>query len=266
MPFNSARHIAELKFDGIRLIVSHTDEIKLYTRHNNDVTAKFPELVLKSPVPPGTILDGEVIVTDADGKPDFEGMLARFQSKSNKTPVTFVAFDIIKHRGIDVTSLPLMRRKDLLEQAFEETDYYKRVQVVRGLTTEYFKIVKQHGLEGIVIKDKDSRYEIDRRSWAWQKVINWTYADVYISGYRKKNFGWLASVEATDGNMRPAGIIELGPTPTHKKAFNGVRKNLVFEEDKNFVYMQPLLKARVKTRNWTKKGMLRSPVFVDFLL
>ncbi|WP_326055972.1 DNA ligase [Paenibacillus chitinolyticus] len=193
MPFNSAKHIAELKFDGIRLIVSHMDEIRLYTRHNNDVTARFPELVLNAPIPPGTILDGEVIVTDQDGKPDFEGMLSRFQSRRDKTPVTFVAFDIIKHRGIDVNSLPLMRRKGLLEQAFKESDYYKRVQVVRGLTTEYFKIVKQHGLEGIVIKDKDSKYEVDRRSWAWQKVINWTHAEVYISGYRKKRL-WMVSV------------------------------------------------------------------------
>ncbi|MVP02118.1 DNA ligase [Paenibacillus sp. N10] len=266
MAFNSTKHIAELKFDGIRLIISHMDEIRLYTRHNNDVTLKFPELVHNSPIPAGTILDGEIIITDQDGKPDFEGMLARFQSKRIKTPVTFVAFDIIKYRGIDVTSLPLLRRKELLEQAFIESNHYKRVQVARGLTTEYFKIIKQNGLEGIVIKDKDSRYEVDRRSYAWQKVINWIHAEVYISGYRKKDFGWLTAIDTTDGQKRPAGIIELGASPVHKKAFNGIKQRLVYKEDDNFVYMEPLIKARVKTRNWTKNGLLRSPVFIDFIV
>ncbi|MCY9746364.1 RNA ligase family protein [Paenibacillus larvae] len=266
LPFNSSNHIAELKLDGIRLIVSHMDQIKLYTRNGNNVTAKFPELVQDSPVPPGTILDGELILTDQNGKPDFEAMMARFQSRKNKTPATFVAFDILRHRGIDVTGLPLMKRKELLAEAFQETDRYKLIQIANGQTMDYFEIVKQNGLEGIVIKDKDSKYEVNRRSWNWQKVINWTYAEICISGFRKKDFGWLACIENEDGQLRPAGIIELGVIPEHKKAFNSVRGRLIYKEDKHFVYMEPILRAKVKTRNWTKNGMLRSPIFMEFII
>ncbi|WP_240416474.1 hypothetical protein [Paenibacillus periandrae] len=84
-------------------------------------------------------------------------------------------------------------RVQLLEESFVENDHYKKVKQVEGDTLEYFKLIQQHGLEGIV-KKKDSKYEIDRRSWNWQKVINWIYAEVYITGYRKKDFGWLTSI------------------------------------------------------------------------
>lgn len=266
LPYNSHDHVAELKLDGFRFVVSNMDKLNLYTRHNNNVTSKFPELITNCPLPNGTILDGELIVTDQHGKPDFEAMVTRFQSKKIKTKVTFCAFDIIRYRGIDVTSLPLLRRKELLEESFIDNDHYKKVKMVEGDTLEYFKLIQQHGLEGIVIKKKDSKYEIDKRSWSWQKVINWTYAEVYISGYRKKDFGWLTSIGCEDGSKRPSGIIELGATPEHKKALSSVKQRLMYKEDKSFVYLEPLIKARVKTRNWTKNGMLRSPVFVEFIL
>jgi DNA ligase-1 len=265
-PFNSTAHITELKLDGFRLIVSNMDKLNLYTRHNNNVTEKFPELY-DSPLSEGTILDGELIVSDQYGKPDFEAMSKRFLSKKDKTPVTFCAFDIIRYRGIDVTGLPLLRRKELLEESFIETDRYKKVKFIEGNNTiDYFDLIKQQGLEGCVIKASNSKYEIDKRSWSWQKVINWTYAEVYISGYRKNDFGWLTSIDTIDGSKRPSGIIELGVKPEQKKALNSVKKRLAYKEDKNFVYMEPLIRAKVKTRNWTKNGMLRSPVFVEFIL
>ena len=63
-PFEDDDFITELKLDGIRLILSKFgNQIKLYTRHNNEVTKKFPEL-LQMDIPDGTILDGEIIVTD----------------------------------------------------------------------------------------------------------------------------------------------------------------------------------------------------------
>ncbi|MGF9907081.1 hypothetical protein [Brevibacillus porteri] len=93
------------------------------------------------------------------------------------------------------------------------------------------------------------------------KIINYTYADVQIAGWSKRDFGWLAHY-----NGRPAGVIELGVPPTHKQEFYGVAKQLITGEDRENVYIQPQIKARVRMRNWTKSGMLRAPVFVDFVL
>ncbi len=74
-PFEDDDFITELKLDGIRLILSKFDnQIKLYTRHNNEVTTKFSEL-LQLDIPNGIILDGEIIVTDQQGKPDFEQVI-----------------------------------------------------------------------------------------------------------------------------------------------------------------------------------------------
>lgn len=66
--------------------------------------------------------------------------------------------------------------------------------------------------------------------------------------------------------IRPAGIIEFGANPTHKKAFSGVSKALITGEDQEYVYVEPRIRARVKMRNWTKAGLLRSPVFTEFIV
>ncbi|WP_366295410.1 hypothetical protein [Paenibacillus sp. AN1007] len=98
------------------------------------------------------------------------------------------------------------------------------------------------------------------------KIINWSYTDVFITGYKKSEFGWLASVPDLSGKLRPAGIIEHGPNLKHKQAFRGVCQQLVTGEDKNHVYLQPRIQARVKMRNWTKSGLLRTPVFEQFIV
>lgn len=132
---------------------------------------------------------------------------------------------------------------------------------IYGLGEDLYDLIVQRNMEGIVAKRKDSRYHAGKRTDDFVKIINYSYADVSIAGYRKGDFGWLAHV-----NGRPAGVIELGVPPTHKKAFYGVANPLITGEDRDFVYVQPLIKARVKFRNWTKSGMLRSPVFVEFIL
>jgi DNA ligase-1 len=87
---------------------------------------------------------------------------------------------------------------------------------------------------------------------------------VFISGYKKEEFGWLVQVEE-NGKKRPTGIIEHGVPPKYRKAFYGIAKQLITGEDKNFVYLELLIKVKVKMRNWTRNGMLRTPTFVDFV-
>jgi len=82
-----------------------------------------------------------------------------------------------------------------------------------------------------------------------------------LAGYRKNQFGWLAQYDG-----RPAGIIELAVPAAHRKAFYNVAKSIVTGEDRNFVYLQPRVKARVRFRNFYMSGMLRSPEFVSFAL
>jgi DNA ligase-1 len=260
-PFNDDSFITELKLDGIRLILSKFDnKVRLYTRDNNEVTAKFPEL-LTIDIPNGTVLDGEIIVSDPAGKPDFEAMMSRFQSKRKQLEngtLSYVAFDVIQYKGKSVTRLPLTERKQLLFEAIpQDTNLVAKVKYIEGHGSAYFDLVRQQGLEGIVLKRKNSRYEVGKRSQAWLKVINYQYVDVMITGLRKGEFGVLLSFI----DSKPAGLMEF--------MLSGERKNLyrqqqVVSENDKFIFIQPI-KCRVKFRNLTKAGLLRIPSFVEWV-
>jgi len=105
-----------------------------------------------------------------------------------------------------------------------------------------------------------SKY-VGQRSVDWLKIINYTYATVQIAGYRKNQFGWLAQYEG-----RPVGTIELAVPTEHKRAFYGLADRLKVGEDRDYVYVEPKINARVRFRNWTRAGMLRSPEFVEFVI
>lgn len=250
-PFNDDSYITELKLDGIRLLwTKFNDKIRLYTRHNNDVTSKFPELHNLN-MPNGTILDGEIIVPDSENKPNFEFMMERFSSNNNRHFIQYCVFDIIQYKGERVTSIPLLNRKELLANVFVPTENIVLTQYIEGYGPEYFDLVKQQELEGIVLKRKDSKYQINKRSNDWLKVINYRYADVFISGIRKDKFGAVLSFE--DGSY--AGVMEFMPLSDKKKLYSMMKK---IDETDKYIKIE-LVRCQVKYRNLTKTGLLRIP-------
>jgi|SRR5690606_32545743 len=125
-PYNHPSYIFEPKLDGHRLILSYSEEAtRLYTRHNTNVTFKYPELHINNKVP-SMILDGEVCVLNNDGSDSFEQLMQRFALSDNKriarsasnNPVTYFVFDILYFDGRDVRLLPLHERKGILKEAF----------------------------------------------------------------------------------------------------------------------------------------------------
>lgn len=274
-PFSDSRYIYEPKIDGHRLIYTQENgTVHLYTRHNNECTRQYPEIT-NALFPHDITLDGEIACVDPEtGAVDFESVMSRFQARRSdkvrrltaELPVTYVIFDILRYKGEDLRSRPLMERKAILAGLTLPNAHFGVIPFVEGAGEALFAQMQARVMEGVVAKRKDSVYETGRRSAQWQKVINWTYADVHITGYRKGDFGWLAAVPNDRGKLRPAGIIELGATPTHKRAFYGVSKALITGEDDAFVYVEPRIRARVRMRNWTRAGMLRSPVFTEFIV
>ncbi|MFD0682357.1 MULTISPECIES: ATP-dependent DNA ligase [unclassified Paenibacillus] len=267
-PFSHDDYIFEPKIDGHRLILSRTGgQTRLYTRHNNDCTHQYPEL--NEIALDDVILDGEVAATDESGHVNFEAIMERFSLRNTdkvrkaaeSSPVNYVVFDILRYRGEDLRGYPLHKRKELLSTLTFGNPHMALIPSLEAEGEQLFTKIEALKMEGIVAKRSNSIY-VSSRSSAWQKIINWTFADVFISGYRKKDFGWLAA----DQWGRPLGVIELGVTPRHKMAFYSIKDQLIVGEDRDHVYLEPQLKARVKIRNWTKAGLLRSPVFVDFIL
>ncbi|CAI8947629.1 ATP-dependent DNA ligase [Brevibacillus sp. IT-7CA2] len=270
-PYYDTNVIWEPKADGHRLIYSRINgELKYYTRHHNEITGRYPE-IHDLPVDGDVILDGEIVCINPEtGAIDFELISSRFQTKTPKKivaamqrlPVFFVVFDILYYKGQDLRNLPLMARKEILLSVIPDTMHITKTPFVEADGITLFDSIKNRNGEGCVSKKKDSIY-VGKRSADWVKVINYQYAKVFLSGYKKEGFGWLASIEEK-GKMRSVGTIELGVPPKCKKAFYSVSKTIITGEDRNFVFLQPAIKATVKFRNWTKSGMLRSPVFVDF--
>src|SRR5207253_1820997 len=109
---------------------------------------KFPEL-LTIDIPNGTVLDGEIIVSDPSGKPDFEAMMSRFQSKRNNlenNTLSYVVFDVIQYQGNSVSLLPLMKRKELLDEIItQDTSLVAKVKFIEGHGSAYFDLVRQQG-------------------------------------------------------------------------------------------------------------------------
>ncbi|OIK14214.1 ATP-dependent DNA ligase [Bacillus sp. MUM 116] len=262
--FNDPNFISELKCDGFRLIYSYMEQKKLFTRHKTDISQRFPEL-LALDIPKGTVLDGEVVMMDSNGKIDFEAVIARFavtntdriKILSEMEPVSFVAFDVLVYEGEKVTNLPLYRRKELLNELIpDDTPVLSKVLSIDGNGEALFNLIKQQDLEGIVLKKKDSIYEIGKRSHSWLKIIDYKHASVIVNGYRKEEFGWLLSFE--DGKY--AGIMELG---VPKEARKHIYQQKKIDENEKYVFIEPI-SVSVKYRNITKAGLLRLPSFVCF--
>jgi DNA ligase-1 len=260
-PFNDDTYLTELKLDGFRTIwTKFDDKVRIYTRHNNEITSKFPELT-KLPIPDGTVLDGEIVVTDHQGRPDFEAVMERFMSKDSGYEISFCVFDILYYKGKKITSLPLIERKGFLEKLItEDTPLLNKVQWMEGNAEQYFELIKQYDLEGIVQKRADSSYHINKRSYDWLKIVNYKFENVYVAGLRKDEFGLLLNFE----NGEYAGLMEF-MSPQGRKEFYSQYKDLIIEENDKFVYLDPRLKVKVKYRNLTKKGLLRIPSFVEWV-
>lgn len=268
VPISHPDLLAELKLDGIRLTLSTCEgRVQLYTRHETPCTMQFPELH-NLVLPEDTVLDGELIVTDTDGKPEFESAMKRFSTKGDRKiqsllsthPVQFVVFDILIYQGENVTSQPLYQRRELLHKVISEQGHLSFCQGIEGQGEALFHIVQQQKLEGIVLKKLDSPYEIGRRSYNWLKVIDYTFTDVLITGIRKEELGYRLSFP----DRRYAGIMELPLPPNDRKALWSILSHAKIDEDEKWIHLNPI-RCKVKSRGLTKQGYLRIPVFQEFL-
>jgi len=267
-PFTSPDWIFEPKMDGIRIILSKiNDKVKIFTRHKNDVTNKYPELY-DIPVKEDIILDGEIICYDPITKQvDFELCMERFMTqkpeKMKRFIISYVAFDILHYAGKDLRNSPLNERKEILHSVLKDSRYISKIRHIKEHGEQLFEAAKDMDLEGIVAKKTLSCYE-GRRSNEWLKIINWKYEDIIITGYKKGGLGWGCAIEK-NGRLQNVGFLEFGMTPNDRRAFYSVTQNLIKKETQTFVYLEPRIRAKVKYRNWTKNKMLRTPVFCSFI-
>src|SRR5438552_5553875 len=182
--FNSPDHLFELKWDGIRAMVSNDQAgLRIVDRNGGDLLAAIPELRTLR-LPEGTLLDGEIIVCDSRGRPNYDLLVGRLGPKSSKRgkgPL-FVAFDLLYEDGRSLLGLPLDERRIRL-QARELAQ--KGLVVPEHLENDgepFLEVVAEYELEGVVAKRRDGRYVPGTRSADWLKCLVSPRADVVIGG------------------------------------------------------------------------------------
>src|SRR5438067_5890430 len=189
--------IYELKFDGIRLIATKDREkVSLLSRNQNDLGARFPEIVeaIKNLPVDECVLDGEVVALDEEGRSSFQLLQAR-EMEGRKSPIYFYAFDLLQLDGKSLIGLPLEARKKVLEKLCGGAGEPIRCSGAIGNDAKrLLEEVKRRGLEGIIGKQRDSVYEPGRRSGAWIKLKCVNEQEFVIGGYTppqgaRKHFG-----------------------------------------------------------------------------
>jgi len=180
-PFDSLEYGFEIKWDGIRVLaVVETACWRLWGRQQADYTDRYPELEILRRLPAGTLVDGELMAVDAEGRPELARLLRRHGLTSGWKiglaqrccPVQYVLFDLLYHRGRCLLKEPLARRREVLAEACRRLDVAELLfsEAVIGPGMALFAAALARGHEGIVAKRLTSTYRPGRRSVAWRKI------------------------------------------------------------------------------------------------
>jgi DNA ligase 1 len=210
----------EWKLDGVRIQVHRDgDDVRVFTRTLDDVTARLPEVVeaaLALPVR-SVVLDGEAIALRADGRPQpFQVTGSRFASRlavaelRRRVPLTPVFFDLLQLDGADRLDAPGSERAAALE-AVVPVDWRVRRSLDTGEATLAAALAAGH--EGVVVKALAAPYEAGRRGAAWVKVKPVHTLDLVVLaaewGHGRRQ-GWLSNLHL--GARGPDGLVMLGKT------------------------------------------------------
>jgi DNA ligase-1 len=175
--------LAEWKWDGIRGQMMHQgDEVLIWSRGEELVTAQFPELEeLARRLPDGVALDGEILAWIDNAPLDFSALQKRLGRKKPGTgvmrdsPVIFMAYDLLQWQGEDWRDRPLSERKAKLAQLVPQLDdaRLKLSPLLEYRTWEELGELRERAraqsVEGLMLKRRDSTYQVGRKKGDWWK-------------------------------------------------------------------------------------------------
>ena len=276
----------EVKFDGYRaLIIKSADKVQIRSRNNKDMTALYPgahaaALKLRA----GTVvLDGEIVAVDASGHPSFQALQHRGAHPDHA--ILFYAFDVLNLEGKDLTRLPLTDRRRQLAKTTKGSGVLISEEL-HGAPDQIIEAVRGLGLEGIVAKRRDSRYEPGQRSGSWLKLKLDKQQEFIVGGYRPGGHGVDALLVGFHDptQLRFAGKVRAGFTPHVRRevfaALAGLHSTrcpfvdlpnsktshwgggVTAEQMGEMQWLKPRALAQVRFVEWTEDGHLRHAVFL----
>jgi bifunctional non-homologous end joining protein LigD len=273
----------EWKWDGVRAIVAAIPGlVRATSRNGRDITAGYPELdVLAEMVDRPVLLDGELVTLDQHGRPDFGRLQSRMHVRHpspalvRSAPVQFYIFDLL-HLDGPLLAKPYLQRRELLDQLQLTGGPVGTPANHTGIAASVLlDLAGQHGLEGVVAKRLDSRYEPGRRARTWIKTPLRHTQEVIIGGWRPGEGNradtigaLLLGVYDEAGRLRYAGDVGTGFTDRmlrdllamlngHARSTSPFDEVIPREHARDAHWTEPDLVGEVEYRQWTADGRLR---------
>lgn len=285
-PFDDQGWIYEVKWDGYRsLAFINKGKVELKSRNDKSFNEKFYPLthaLAKWKI--NAVLDGEIVVLGNNGVSSFGG-LQGWRSEADGDLVYYV-FDILWHEGKDLTGLPLAERKAILSSVLPKDPMVQVSGYFEGSGIEFYNTAKKTGLEGIIAKKADSKYQAGDRSKDWLKIKAYKRQEMVIGGFTKnedsvKPFSALL-VGMYDGkDLVYAGKVGTGFSTQTQKELLALFRPLItskvpfsYEPDVNkpsrfrpdpprasVTWLRPKLVCEVNYAEMTSDGIMRHPSF-----
>jgi bifunctional non-homologous end joining protein LigD len=273
----------EVKWDGYRtLALKQGATVKLLSRNLKNMTAQYQSVAraVAKVHAKAVLLDGEIVAIDANGQPSFQAL-----HHQSAHAIVFYAFDVLHLDGRDLTRTPLDERRAVLGPLLGGTGIFQS-EPLPGTPAQIADAVRGLGLEGVVAKRRDSRYEPGKRSAAWVKVKFNRRQEFVVGGFKPTATHLESLVVGYYENRKLyfAGRVRAGLTP-HIRAeiFARIKgdqtarclfvnlpsagmghwgEGVTAEDMTKLRWVKPTLVVEVSFVEWTRDGALRHSEFV----
>ncbi len=293
LPFDSKDWVFEIKWDGVRAILFLNRERQIYelkSRNDKSITRRYPELQssLEAAIncKESIILDGEIVVLDEKGYPNFQSHQRRMNVDSlididilsKQIPSTYYFFDILYLDGKNLQNLSFLDRRQILSNVIIPNERVRISDFVEEKGTEMFNTIKKMNLEGMMAKRKTSKYLQGRRSADWLKIKNIKTQDCIVIGYtkgegnRQNYFGSLllamynekgeAVFVGHTGSGFDFKLLDRIYRRLKKMKMDTCPIKYVPYTNNETFWVRPELVAEVKFHGWTNERIMRAPIFL----
>ena len=285
-PFDNPDWQFEVKWDGFRVeTVVDGSMVRLWTRGQQDA-ARYFGTFLDPPTwiaAKQAIVDGEVIALDDKGEPDFALLQARIKGKgtaAQPTPFVYEVFDLLWLDGRSLLDEPLEERRRLLAGVLRTDPRARLSEHIEGDGMAFFEAARTRSLEGIMAKDRRSRYEPGKRSMAWQKVKIRPEQELVVGGMTRGTgkaveLGALLVGFYEDGVLRYAGKVGAGFNDAIRAELLAKLEPLVIDEppfavppprlvSRSAIWLRPEVVIRSEFAGWTGDGLVRQAAYKGF--
>ena len=275
-PFNSSDWLFELKMDGFRAIAEiRKGSLSLYSRNGLDLRQRYkPVAAALKKIRTDMILDGEIVLLNENNRPDFQ-KLQNYRSH-RELPLVYYVFDLLRLQNQSLLTYPLVERKKMLKRIIRKsTGVLRYCDHIEDYGIDFFRMVKEDDLEGIIAKKKDSAYTPGVRTREWLKIKYHKTQEAIIAGYTaprgsRQHFGSLLLAQYKDGELQYIGHAgsgfsekllrelreKMNPLITHRSPFRFPVKT-----NAPVTWLKPKLVCEVAFSEVTRDGILRHPVY-----